>query len=292
MSHLIKQIIPGLLALIGLMLQPLSAQEQVIRLYEGPAPGSETWDWEEKEVSWGPVTFIYNVVDPTLTVYTPAEGTASGTAVVVCPGGAFHFLSMDGEGRQVAEWLNEKGITAFVLKYRLVHCVTDNPMQEMMAAEPNSDRFNKMIEPTVAMDIADGRAAIAYVREHAGQWDLDTGRIGIMGFSAGGTVAAGVSFLYDKPSRPDFAAPIYPYVGSFGDPPVPGDAPPMFIAAASDDVFGFNKHCTALYDKWVDAGKSAELHIYRSGGHGFGLQERGIPTDTWIERFYEWLTDL
>ena len=142
------------------------------------------------------------------------------------------------------------------------------------------------------MDLADGRAAVAYVREHAAQWGLKTDRIGIMGFSAGGTVTTGVSFTYEQASRPDFAAPIYPYVGSFGDPPVPEDAPPLFIAAATDDTFGFQTHCTKLYDRWVSAGHSAELHIYRTGSHGFGMQHRGIPTDGWIDLFYEWISNL
>ena len=266
--------------------------QAVIPLYEGAAPGSESWDWDEKEITMGASAMVYNVSRPSLTLFEPATGTSNGTAVVICPGGGFHFLSMKNEGVDVARWLNEKGITAFVLKYRLVHCLTDNPMMEFSSKGPNTEKFNKEIEPEVAMAIADGKQAIRYIREHATEFGISPDHIGIMGFSAGGTVTAGVTFTYSEQSRPDFSAPIYPYVGSFGDPPVPGDAPPMFMLAASDDFFGFHLHCTRLYEEWVEAGKSAELHIYEKGGHGFGMNQTGIPVDDWIERFHDWLLSL
>jgi len=266
--------------------------QEVIPLYEGAAPGSESWDWDEKEITMGASAMVYNVSRPTLTLFEPAPGTSNGTAVVICPGGGFHFLSMKNEGIEVARWLNEKGITAFVLKYRLVHCLTDNPMMEFGSKGPNTEKFNREIEPEVAMAIADGKQAILYIREHATEFGISPDHIGIMGFSAGGTVTAGVTFTYSEQSRPDFSAPIYPYVGSFGDPPVPGDAPPMFILAASDDFFGFHLHCTRLYEEWVKAGKSAELHIYEKGGHGFGMNQTGLPVDSWIEGFHDWLLSL
>jgi acetyl esterase/lipase len=265
-------------------------QDQVIGLYDGPAPGSEQWDWQESFIEQAQMS--YNIVSPSLTVYRAAPEAADGRAVIICPGGGFHFLSMENEGQAVAKWLQEKGITAFVLKYRTEKCLTDNPIQEFMQKNPNTPEFNKAMEPIIAMAIADGKAAVAHVREHAGEWGIKKDRIGIMGFSAGGTVTAGTAFTYDHNSRPDFAAPIYPYVGSFGDPPVPGDAPPLFIACASDDFFGFQAHCTKLYTQWNEAGKSAELLIYRKGGHGFGMRKQNLPTDDWIERFYQWLTHL
>ena len=269
---------------------PAVAQDEIVKLYEGPAPGSESWDWQEQVIEQG--NLAYNIVSPTLTVYRADPEKANGTAVIVCPGGGFHFLSMENEGHAVALWLQEKGITAFVLKYRTEHCLSGNPMQEFMQKQPNTPKFNKDIEPVVAMGIDDGLAAIAYVRTHANEWGISPDRIGIMGFSAGGTVTTGAAFKYEAGSRPDFAAPIYPYVGSFGDPQVPEDAPPIFIAGASDDFFGFQTHCTRLYLQWTNASKSAELILYRTGGHGFGMQKRGIPTDQWIERFYEWLTNI
>lgn len=280
------------LFLTGINCFPQKTENTVIRLYPGAAPGSENWNWNEAEFKLGRSVSVYNVTVPTLTVFKADSSIVTGTAVITCPGGAFHMLSIDNEGYDVAKWLNAKGITVFVLKYRLGHLLTDNPMQEMATKNVGSEKFNKDIEPIVAMGIADGKAAVDYVRSHAADWGLKTNQIGIMGFSAGGTVTAGVAFTYDAQSRPDFAAPIYPYIGSFGNPPVPSDAPPMFIAAASNDNFGFQTHCTALYDKWVSAWKSAELHIYRLGGHGFGMRGHYFPTSGWIDRFYEWLTNL
>lgn len=268
-----------------------SPNNKVIRLYKGAAPGSENWTWNEYEKKMGLYITIYNVSVPSLTVFEADKSIATGTAVIVCPGGAFHALAIDNEGYDVAKWLNAKGITAFVLKYRLCHLITDNPVQEMWA-KMKSATFNKDIEPIVAMGIADGKASVAYVRSHAAEWNLKPNQIGIMGFSAGGTVAAGVAFTYDVQSRPDFVAPIYPYVGNFGTKAVPSDAPPMFIAVASDDNEEFQIPSTLLYSNWVSAKKSAELHIYRKGHHGFGMRKQNIPTDTWIDRFYEWLINL
>lgn len=268
------------------------AQNKVVKLYDGAAPGSENWTWTEKIMKMGETEFAYNIVSPELIVFEVPKEKATGQAVIVCPGGGFHFLSMKNEGFDVAKWLNEKGITAFVLKYRTEHCLTENPMVEFMQKGPNTDKFNKDMEPVVAMAIEDGKAAVAYVREHAGDFGIQPDQIGIMGFSAGGTVTTGVSFMYGEQSRPDFAVPIYPYVGSFGNPAVPENAPAIFIAVASDDTFGFQTHGTRLYNQWSEAGKSAELHIFRKGGHGFGMQKQNLPTDQWIDRFYEWLENL
>ena len=120
-------------------------QDKVIELYDGPAPGSENWDWQEGFIEQ--TNMAYNIVSPTLTLYQAPEMIATGKAVIICPGGGFHFLSMESEGYSVAEWLQEKGITAFVLKYRTENCLTDNPMQEFIQKKPNSDEFNKNIEP-------------------------------------------------------------------------------------------------------------------------------------------------
>jgi acetyl esterase/lipase len=269
----------------------LQAQQQVISLYQGAAPGSEDWDWNEKVLHLGNTGsgLVYNVSKPTLTVFKPDSVAANGTAIVICPGGGFQFLSMDSEGTEVARWLNKKGYTTFVLKYRLSHSLTDNPMQEFMEKQPNTEKFNKEIEPVVAMAISDGKAAISYLREHADEYGILKDRIGIIGFSAGGTVATGVAYTYDPESRPDFVAPVYPYVGSFDHSTIPANAPPMFILVASDDIFGFNEHCVNLYNDWVKAEKSAELHIYAKGNHGFGMNKKNLPVDTWIERFADWL---
>lgn len=135
--------------------------------------------------------------------------------------------------------MNQKGITAFVLKYGLAHSLTDNPMQELMEKQPGTEKFNEEIKPIVAFSIADGKKAISYVRTHASEYGISPDRIGIIGFSAGGTVATGATFTYDSKSRPDYVTPVYPYIESFEKTEVPPDASPMFIVAASDDMFGF-----------------------------------------------------
>jgi len=280
--------------LVFLLGHIIQAQQKVINLYQGPAPGSEDWDWDEEVFQLGNTGsgLVYNVSKPSLTLFEPDSVLANGTAVIICPGGGFQFLSIDSEGNEVARWLAKKGYTAFVLKYRLSHSLTDNPMQEFMQKQPNSEKFNKDVVPVVAMAISDGKAAISYLREHADEYGISEDRIGIIGFSAGGTVATGVAYSYDPDSRPDFVAPIYPYVGSFDHSAVPADAPPIFILVASDDIFGFNEHCIALYNDWINAKKSAELHIYAKGNHGFGMNKKNLPVDSWIQRFADWLNML
>lgn len=279
------------LFLTGINCFSQKTENKVIRLYPGVAPSSEDWTWNETEYKLGRSVSVYNVTVPTLTVFQADSSIATGTAVITCPGGAFHMLSIDSEGYDVAKWLNAKGITVFVLKYRLAHLLTDNPMQEM-ADKMKTETFNKDIEPIVAMGIADGKAAVAYVRSHAADWGLKTNQIGIMGFSAGGTVATGTALTYDTISRPDFVASIYPYMEYMKNIPVQADAPPIFIAGASNDNLGFQPQFISLYEKWINAQKSAELHIYRRGGHGFGMRGHYFPTSGWIDRFYEWMTNL
>ena len=264
------------------------AQEKVVRLYDGPAPGSEDWKQTEQEsrTNLWQTRVVFNVANPTLTVFRPEAGTANGTAVVICPGGAFFALSIDSEGNDVARWLNKKGVTCFVLKYRLVECKTDDPTTEVMARGP----LDTIVAPVVKLALADGNAAIGYVRKHAAEYGVNPNRIGIIGFSAGGTVAVSVAMNYTKATRPDFAAPIYPaYSWAIKGNGVPADAPPAFILAASDDPLGLAPQSVEIYQDWIAAGKSAELHLYSKGGHGFGMRTQHLPSDHWIELFANWL---
>jgi len=137
--------------------------------------------------------------------------------------------------------------------------------------------------------IAVGRAAIQYVRAHATEYGINPAQIGIMGFSAGGTVAASTAFDYTPENRPDFVAPIYAFMPPSLQGTVAADAPPLFVAAATDDGLGLASHSVDLYSKWLAAKKPAEIHIYEQGGHGFGMHHQNIPTDTWIDRFGDWL---
>jgi len=281
----------------------ISAQLEVISLWPGVAPGSEEWTQKETQyLNDQGQQMVRNVVTPTLTVYSPDPGKANGTAVIVAPGGGFLFLSWQTEGTEVADWLVSKGITVFLLKYRLTNSgSTQEEFQKAMialfsaiSAASNPDNAGKPegdISRSKAMtDITqlgqeDGRQAIRIVRSSAVEWGIDPEKIGIMGFSAGGMVTLGPLLLHNAESRPDFAGAIYtPWSNS----PVPDDAPPLFILAAGDDMLTA-PGSIQMYSEWKKAGKKAELHIYSKGGHGFGMQKKGLPVDTWIERFYEWM---
>ncbi|MEO7769055.1 MAG: alpha/beta hydrolase [Ferruginibacter sp.] len=268
--------------------------QKVVPLYAGTAPGAETWNWQEKESDSNMfhTRIVYNVVQPTLTVYLPPDSIAKGTAVIIAPGGAFHLLSIDNEGIEAAHWLNKKGIAAFVLKYRLVHSVTKDPVAEMAQKLTDYKKLDEENDSVVTMAIADGLKAVGYVRSHAAQYHINPKQIGMMGFSAGGTVTMGTVFNATIADRPDFAAPVYPYMNALTNQVIPADAPPLFICAASDDQLGLASHSSNLYAQWIKAGKKAELHMFAKGGHGFGMRKNNIPTDKWIDMFYEWLTLL
>jgi acetyl esterase/lipase len=277
----------ALCALLTLLCPQLSAAEKVIRLYDGPAPGSENWKQQEKEVRLDllQASVITNVVTPTLTVFEPEASQATGAAVIICPGGGFHILAVDHEGYDVARWLASKGVTSFVLKYRLVETKSDNPFGEMMS---NLQDFDNVVAPVLKLSVADGLAAVGHARKHAKDFGLQADRIGIMGFSAGGMVAASVACSYSKETRPDFVAPIYAaWRENSGQ--VPSDAPPIFIAAATDDQLNLAPDSLRLYQQWVAAKKSAELHMFASGGHGFGMRKQNAQSDMWIEQFAAWL---
>jgi acetyl esterase/lipase len=197
-------------------------------------------------------------------------------------------LSIESEGNDVAKYLAAKGITAFVLKYRLAH-TGDDATQEFAALFADMPKFEEMLAKVAPLSAADGLAAVTYVRQHASEWGVSPDRVGIIGFSAGGTVTAEVAFRYTPEGRPAFVAPIYSGGPLSKDASVPADAPPMFIAAATDDNLGLAPDSVALYEKWTSAKKSAELHMYARGGHGFGMRRQNIPTDHWIDRFADWL---
>ncbi len=231
---------------------------------------------------------IRNVSCPTLTVYLPDPGLATGAAVVVCPGGAYHFLAFEHEGTEVARWLNARGIAAFMLKYRLVQTGSDFPgcVDEHLG---DPEKMEALVEPLVPLITIDGCQAVRLVRENAKHWGLDPHRIGIMGFSAGGMVTLSTALHYDPSSRPDFAAPIYSAPPA--ETPVPDDAPPLFLLCAADDDMA-SEVSTRFYTAWRAAGRPVELHIYARGGHGFGMNTLGLPSDAWIERFADWLQSI
>src|SRR5690606_11552186 len=166
------------------------------------------------------------------------------------PGGAFHALSIDSEGFHVAEWLAKKGVTCFVLKYRLARSFTTEPTTEVMR-KWGSEEFDKAVNAVIPMAISDGRTAIEYVRKHAREFDVLPNRDGIMGFSAGGTVAAGSLFDYSHSNRPDFCAPVYPFFPKEMIGEIKKDAPPLFVLAATNDGLGLAPHSADLYSAWL-----------------------------------------
>jgi acetyl esterase/lipase len=196
------------------------------------------------------------------------------------------MLAIDHEGIDVADWLNARGVAAFVLKYRLVPTAMrdeDFAKQMLSLPEPKLKELTRQIGP---LAITDGQQAMKVVRERAPSWGIAPDRIGIMGFSAGGRVTTGVALEHDAESRPSFAAPIYGAL--WEEIIVPADAPPLFIALANDDELAVEPS-VALYGAWRAAGQPVELHIYAQGGHGFGMRKQGLPADHWIDRFGEWL---
>jgi acetyl esterase/lipase len=249
---------------------------QTLNIWPGVAPGSENWTQKETVTAYTPVgTIVHNVVTPTLTVFLPAKAKASGTGIIVAPGGACIALAIDHEGNSVAKWLQERGIATFVLKYRL------------------QEKKGEGIPPDLNMDeackygIADGIQAMKVVRQHAAEWGVSPDRIGFMGFSAGAMVTSGVLLQADAAARPAFAAPIYG--APFGVmPAIPANLPPVFMAWAQDDELVLDP-VVKFYEALKAAGNKPEVHIYSSGHHGFGMKKEGTTSDHWIEEFYWWL---
>jgi acetyl esterase/lipase len=253
-----------------------SADAQVVKIWPGVAPGSENWTQKEKTAENTPLgTVVFNVATPTLTAYLPERTKATGTGVIIAPGGAFVALAIDLEGANVARWLQDKGIAAFVLKYRILE-----KRQEGIPTGMNMDEAGKY-------GIADGIQALKVVRQHAAEWGLSPDRVGFMGFSAGAMVTSGTLLQQDAAGRPSFAAMIYG--GPFGVmPAIPAKLPPMFLAWAQDDPLALAP-VVKFYAALTAAGHKPEVHIFSAGGHGFGMRKQGTSSDHWIDAFYDWL---
>lgn len=264
-----------LAAAVALALATGPAQAQTVHLWPGPAPGSEDWTQKEQTLENTPIgTVVINVVTPTLTAFLPDRAKASGTAVIIAPGGGFVALALDLEGTSVARWLQDKGIAAFVLKYRT--------MEKRGEGIPSMDQ-----DVASRPGIADGIQAIKVVRQHAAEWGIAPDRVGIIGFSAGAMVASGTLLQEDSAARPNFAAMIYG--GPFGVmPAIPRNLPPMFLAWAQDDNLVLNL-ILRFHDALRAAGYTPEVHAFSAGGHGFGTKKQGTTSDHWIDEFYYWL---
>jgi len=262
----------------------LSAQE-IIKVPHEAATGVQ-WIGDEKEyfsALWE-TQVVTNVSVPTMQIFKPAPELANGTSVIIAPGGGLYAHSIAKEGTDVAKWLNQKGITAFVLKYRLVPTGEDG-VKELMAAQ---DKVISTVKGVLPYSIKDGINAIAYVRKNATSLGIDPNKVGFMGFSAGGAVTFGVIYNTEKAAAPNFIVPVYAWTSVLEEQELPEEAPPMFMVCAADDPLMLAPANIKLYTKWIDEGHTGELHMYAKGGHGFGMQAQGKPSDQWIDRFYEW----
>lgn len=253
-----------------------SANSQVVNIWKGVAPGSENWTQKERTIENTPVgTVIFNVVTPTLTAYLPEKSKATGTGVIIAPGGAFVALAISLESNDVARRLQERGIAAFVLKYRI-----PEKRGEGIPANMNMDDAGKF-------GIADGIQALKVVRQNAAAWGINPDKVGFIGFSAGAMVTSGTLLQKDAVARPNFAAMIYG--APFGKmPDIPAKLPPMFMAWAQDDPVALEP-IVRFYDALKSAGHKPEVHIFSAGGHGFGMKKQGTSSDHWIDAFYYWL---
>lgn len=261
------------------------APTEVIRVWPLHAPGTESWSGPEVELHAqlpaGRVHIITNVTVPTITVVRPQAGSANGTAVLVLPGGAFRALAWDLEGMEAAQWLARRGITAFVLRYR-VRPPTDAP--------PGPEAFDAWLQrtqPARSVAVADARRALRLIRTRAADYRLSSGRVGMLGFSAGAITMMELALASDAADRPDFVASIYGAAPVEGEPAA--DAPPLFIVAAQDDPQVPPTRSVEMHRRWVRAGVPVELHLYERGGHGFGLRARNLPADDWPEALEAWL---
>lgn len=258
----------------------------IIPLWPAGAPGSEARKDEPEKVVGSNVS---NIHQPTLTVYLPAKAVATGCAIIVAPGGGHSQLAIEHEGYNVGQWLADHGIAAFVLKYRL--------------AKDNANPAGKDQPYTIERDaLGDGQRAIRYVRSRATEWGINPASVGIIGFSAGGEVAAlaamrpeaGKADAADpidrQSARPDFQGLIYP--GKSGQIIPEKGAPPVFLACGYGDRQDISEGLAEVYLRFKRAGVPAELHVFAGAGHGFGVRATNkSPSGAWPDRFREWLVD-
>ena len=266
-----------------------------VPLWRGVAPGSEGHAAPEQvsvqhvPAEPGRPAFSFHVVssvnEPSITPFLPCKDDSTGVAVIIAPGGGHQFLAIDHEGYNVGRWLASHGVAGFVLKYRL--------------AKEKGSPYKVDVH-----ELMDMQRAIRLVRGHATEWNIDPHKVGVMGFSAGGELALLASTRFDQPvpgsndaidalnCRPDFMALLYP--GGLNNPSavkVTKDTPQAFLACSYTDRLTISENLAKLYLMLKEAGVPAELHIYASGGHGFGIRPTTMPVGTWPDRFLDWLKD-
>lgn len=262
------------------------AQPGAIPLGTGPLPDARAPEsWHSQYGSM----FARNVTEATLTPFLPEAGKASGAAVIVAPGGGFRSLSMENEGWDVARALAERGIAAFVLKYRLNPTPADlqefaRPPQSAGAAPRPPRASPDRAAAGLAPQLADARAAFELVRSRADEWKVGPDRIGMIGFSAGAMLTMATALNVHE-AAPAFLGDIY---GPLSAVEVPADAPPLFVALAADDPL-FPETDFGLIQSWRAAQRPVEFHYYEQGGHGFGMYPKDTTSTGWFDAFVSWL---
>lgn len=263
------------------------AQGDAIKLGTGELPGAtarESWHSQYNSV------FARNVTEATLTPFLPDPAKATGTAVIVAPGGGFRTLSMENEGWDVARALAAKGVAAFVLKYRLNQTPPRLADFERSSADMTAPRGPAPRPDLEAMmanlgtQIADARAAFALVRKRSEEWHVDPDRIGMVGFSAGAMLTMATT-LTGQDAKPAFIGNIY---GPLAPATVPADAPPLFVALAADDPL-FGNSGFGLIESWRAARRPVEFHLFEQGGHGFGMYQKPTTSTGWFDEFARWM---
>lgn len=297
-----KKVLSILLLGISLTCGAQLRQNQIIRLYDGTAPGYENIKVKEQDnVAATGHHVIFNVTEPNLEAFVPEN--PNGAAMLICPGGGFVSLSYTSEGTMLAERLAAEGITSFVLKYRL------NPLKKAEKGLAGlQEELTELLAPFMAegddkplvSDIShtleyshcgleDGLQAMRILRSNAKEWGFDPDRIGVVGFSAGSMVTLYVGQNYAEDSRPAFLAPIYS--GWHKPVKVPADSIPMFLCSPAKDIFTPAELIDNVYLPWLKAGYPVELHTYYHTVHGFGV----IPTEkavgTWVDRMLDFMKD-
>lgn len=302
-NKLINLVKPFILGTLLVYAASATAQDGTIYPLEAPAepkaiplgtggvddqPAPETWFRQ-----WGD-PMARNISTATLTPFLPEPGKANGAAVIVAPGGGFRWLSMGNEGWEVAQALADKGIAAFVLKYRL-HPTPEslddftawmNRPRSAPAASANASQSvtpPSLLQQDLSNQLEDAEAAYAMILKRAKEWGVDTDRIGMIGFSAGAGLTMH-STLNSKTMKLAFIGPIY---GGMGPVEVPKNAPPMFNVIATDDFLFRGQF--GVIDSWYKAGVPVEFHLYQNGGHGFGLGNPDRTSNRWFDAFMHWL---
>lgn len=288
-GDLLKNLALSLAAALALAGCATSKTPAETHLWPKGAPGFESRANEPEVVTMreepgiAPFPVTSNIQNPSITPWLPPAGKIPTAAVIVVPGGAHRFLTMGREGNDVGKFLSERGIAAFVLKYRL-------------ARETNS------VYKIEVHALQDAQRAIRLVRSRAAEWNINPNKVGILGFSAGGEVAELEAMRYDDgitnaadpidqiSCRPDFQALIYP--GNSASITVNSNSPPAFLVCASDDRPDISQGLPNVYLKFKAAHVPVELHIYTLGGHGFGIRDRPMAVSSWQFRFDDWMADM